>query len=83
MKTNYNKTVKSVGTQFILLLISLFIFSCGDDPVVPPTKPDPKPEEPKPEEPAPLANWFSWDPATPDADKELTIYFKAPSNSGL
>ena len=83
MKTNYNKTVKSVGTQFILLLFSLFIFSCGDDPVVPPTKPDPKPEEPKPEEPAPLANWFSWDPATPDADKELTIYFKAPSNSGL
>src|SRR5690554_3611955 len=78
MKTNYNKTVKSLGTQFILLLFSLFIFSCGDDPVVPPTKPDPKPEEP-----APLANWFSWDPATPDADKELTIYFKAPSNSGL
>jgi 1,4-alpha-glucan branching enzyme len=66
MKTNYNKTVKSVGTHFILLLISLFIFSCGDDPVVPP-----------------LANWFSWDPATPDADNELTIYFKAPSNSGL
>ena len=83
MKTTYKKTVKSVGTHFILLLISLFIFSCGDDPVVPPTKPDPKPEEPKPEEPAPLANWFSWDPATPDADKELTIYFKAPSNSGL
>ena len=83
MKTPYKKTVKSVGTQFILLLISLFIFSCGDDPVVPPTKPDPKPEEPDTEEPAPLANWFSWDPATPDADKELTIYFKAPSASGL
>ena len=83
MKFLYNHTAKSVGTAFILLLISFLLFSCGDDPVVPPDKPDPKPEEPDTEEPTPLKDWFSWDPVNPDADKELTIFFKAPKESEL
>ena len=68
-----NKTVKTVSTALTLLLISILLFSCGEDPVVPPIKPEPKP----------LQDWFSWDPTSPDADKELTIFFKAPSTSGL
>src|SRR5690554_2326844 len=83
MNIIYKQTAKSASTFFLLLLLSFFIFSCGDDPVVLPDKPEPKPEEPDTEDPAPLANWFSWDPATPDADEELTIYFKAPSESKL
>ncbi|MDD4776931.1 MAG: alpha-amylase family glycosyl hydrolase [Fermentimonas sp.] len=81
MNKIYNKTVKTVSTVLTLLLISVFLFSCGDDPVVVPEKP--KPDEPKPEEPAKLKDWFSWEPTVPDADKELTIYFKAPAGSGL
>ncbi|MDD3187933.1 MAG: alpha-amylase family glycosyl hydrolase [Fermentimonas sp.] len=83
MKFIYNQTAKSVGTAFILLLISFILFSCGDDPVVPPEKPDPKPDEPDTEEPVTLKDWFSWDLVNPDADKELTLYFKAPAESGL
>ena len=73
-----NKTVKTVSTALTLLLISILLFSCGEDSVVPPIKPDPKPDDPKP-----LQDWFSWDPTSPDADKELTIFFKAPSTSEL
>ena len=83
MKFIYNQTAKTVSTALTMLLISILFFSCGDDPVVPPDKPDPQPEEPDTEEPAPLKDWFSWEPINPDADKELTIYFKAPSTSGL
>ncbi len=78
MNTLYKRTYKKVGTLLTLLLIYIFISSCGDDPVVNPDKPEPKPEEPQK-----LKDWFSLDPATPDADKELTIYFKAPSSSDL
>ncbi len=77
----YKKTPVAISKIFTLLLISFFFISCGDDPVVIPDKP--KPEEPKPEEPVKLSDWFSWTPENIDADKELTIYFKAPSSSGL
>lgn len=73
MKFIYNQTAKSVSTVFIMLLISFLFSSCGDDPVVPPDT----------EETTSLEDWFSWEPTNPDADKELTIYFKAPSTSGL
>lgn len=76
MKIIYNKTTKTINAALVLMLISFFIFSCSEDPVV-------IPEKPKPEEPAKINDWFSWDPVTPDADKELTIFFKAPSSSEL
>lgn len=79
---NINKlSMKTVERVLTLLLISIFLFSCGEDPVIVPDKP--KPEEPKPEEPAMLNDWFSWQPEKPDADEELTIFFKAPSSSEL
>ncbi len=77
----YNLTMKKSRTVLTLLLISIFLFSCGEDPVIVPDKP--KPEEPKPEEPAMLNDWYSWQPEKPDADEELTIFFKAPSSSEL
>lgn len=77
----YNLSMKKSRTVLTLLLISIFLFSCGEDPVIVPDKP--KPEEPKPEEPAMLNDWFSWQPEKPDADEELTIFFKAPSSSEL
>lgn len=79
---NINKlSMKTVERVLTLLLISIFLFSCSEDPVIVPDKP--KPEEPKPEEPAMLNDWFSWQPEKPDADEELTIFFKAPSSSEL
>lgn len=79
---NINKlSMKTVERVLTLLLISIFLFSCSEDPVIVPDKP--KPEEPKPEEPAMLNDWYSWQPEKPDADEELTIFFKAPSSSEL
>jgi len=73
--------------SFLYLLLLLFALSCGDDPVVTPEpepKPKPEPEEPGTEEPAPLQDWFSWEPAAAaDADKVLTIRFKAPKDTEL
>lgn len=77
----YNLSMKKSRTVLTLLLISIFLFSCGEDPVIVLDKP--KPEEPKPEEPAMLNDWYSWQPEKPDADEELTIFFKAPSSSEL
>src|SRR5690554_8107485 len=51
------------------LLVIIYTFSCGEDPIVPP---DVKPKE-----------GLSWSPETPDADKELTIWFKAPTGTPL
>lgn len=73
-----NKTIKHSNTILSILLISIFMLSCGDDPVV-----TPEPEEPGTEEPEELADWFSWEPKIADADKELTIYFKASQGSQL
>jgi|AGTN01.3.fsa_nt_gi 1,4-alpha-glucan branching enzyme len=60
---------------FFLLLLAI---SCGKDPIVAPPDPDPDPEEP-----VVIKNGLSWSPETVDADKELTIYFKATSGSQL
>ena len=63
------------------LFIFLFVISCGEDPIVPPdVKPDPKPD---PEVPVTIGEGLTWTPATVDADKALTIWFKAPSSSKL
>ena len=74
--------------SLLYLFLLLFVLSCGDEPIeTPKPKPEPKPGTEQggsdTEEPAALADWFSWEPAQPDADKELTIRFKAPKGSGL
>ncbi|MDD2330683.1 MAG: alpha-amylase family glycosyl hydrolase, partial [Bacteroidales bacterium] len=59
--------------SFLYLLLLLFTLSCGDDPVV----------TPEPEQPVTIKEGLSWSLASPDADKELTIWFKAASSSKL
>jgi 1,4-alpha-glucan branching enzyme len=68
--------------SFLYLLLLLFALSCGDDPVVTPEpEPKPEPELPVTEEPVVFRDGFSWSPEIPDADKELTIWFKASPDS--
>ncbi|MDR2816918.1 MAG: alpha-amylase [Proteiniphilum sp.] len=61
---------------FYILFLLLFAFACGKD------VPEPKPE-PKPEPPATIKEGLSWSPEKADADKELTLWFKAASGSPL
>ena len=56
----------------ILWLIALIVFSCSKD--------DTPPTEPPVTE---IKEGFNLSPAEPDADKELTITFKAPKTSAL
>ncbi len=58
---------------FYLFLLLLLALACGKDPVI----------TPEPEPPATIKEGFSWNPETADADKELTIWFKAVSTSPL
>lgn len=71
--------MKDPTKSLLYLLLLLFAISCGDDPVV---TPEPEPN-PKPEQPVTIKEGISWSPEKPDADKELTIWFKAASNSAL
>lgn len=66
--------MKIYSIKFHLLLLPLFAFlvACGDDPI---DTPDPDPDE--------LAVGLSWSPGQADADKELTLYYKAPANSPM
>lgn len=61
---------------FFLFLL-LFAAACGEDPAV---IPEPEPE---PEPPLTIKEGLSWGPSAVDADKELTIWFKAPAGSPL
>ena len=73
--------MKYPAKSFFYLLLLLFALSCGEDPVV---TPEPQPEpEPEPEQPVTIKEGISWDLMSPDADKELTIWFKAASSSKL
>lgn len=78
MKIIYKRTTISLKTALPLLLISLYIISCGNDPIPVPPVP-----EPKPEPPVVIKEGISWSLTAPDADKELTIWFKASSSSPL
>jgi 1,4-alpha-glucan branching enzyme len=71
-----SKAMKYPLNTFFYLLLLLFALSCGEDPVVTP-EPEPNPE------PVTISEGISWSPELPDADKELTIWFKAASNSAL
>lgn len=62
---------------FSLLLFLCMAFACGDEPEI---EPEPNPE---PEPPENIKVGLSWSPEQADADKELTIWFKAPSGSEL
>lgn len=62
-----------------LLLLLLLTFACSDDPVV---IPEPEPE-PEPEPSVVIKEGLSWSPEKAEADKELTIWYKAPSGSAL
>ncbi|MDO5664885.1 MAG: alpha-amylase family glycosyl hydrolase [Bacteroidia bacterium] len=64
---------------FYFLLI-LFAISCGKDPETEFPKPDPKPD---PDTPVVIKDGLSWNPESADADKELTITFKATKASAL
>lgn len=64
--------------NILYLLLILFAISCGKDPVIVPPDPDPDPDKP-----AVIKDGLSWNPEAPDADKELTITFKATSSSEL
>lgn len=64
--------------NILFLLLILFAISCGKDPLIVP--PDPNPD---PDKPAVIKDGLSWNPEAPDADKELTITFKATSSSEL
>lgn len=64
-----------ISSKVIYLLFFLLLaLSCGKDPVVPPEPPEP---------PVTIKEGLSWSIATPDADKELTIWFKASAGSPL
>jgi len=69
MKINYR--------HLFFLFLLLFAVACGEDPAV---IPEP---EPKPEPPVTIKEGLTWSPTAADADKELTIWFKAPAGSPL
>lgn len=62
--------MKSTIRQLLILLLIAFV-SCGKDPVK------------LPEKPKEIKDGFTFNPETIDADKELTITFKAASSSPL
>ncbi len=64
--------------NILFLLLIFFAISCGKDPVIVPPDPDPDPDKP-----VVIKDGLSWNPEAPDADKELTITFKATSGSEL
>lgn len=72
--------MKKISFYSIVLLLILSIVSCGKDPEIEFPKPDPKPD---PETPGVVKDGFSLNPETPDADKELTITFKAAAGTPL
>lgn len=65
---------KSIYQLFFILLLA-FASCSKDEPLI--LDPDPEPE------PGELKDGLNYDPATPDADKELKITFKAPKSSEL
>ena len=73
--------MKKINKLHWLLLLILIASACSSDPLI---KPDP-PKEPDPPKPpqTEIKEGFNINPVTPDADKELTITFKAAKSSPL
>ena len=73
--------MKTLKKLHWLLLVILIATACSSDPIVKPDPPKP-PEPPKPPQ-TEIKEGFNLTPIAPDADKELTVVFKAPKSSAL
>ena len=58
-----------------LLVLFIFTYACGEEPIVTP--------EPEPEPPLEIPEGLSWNPEKADADEALTIYYKAAAGTPL
>ena len=68
----------SVFQLSCVCVLLMGLAACSDDnPVTPEPEPEPEPE------PVEVPEGLSWAPEAPDADQELTIYFKAAASSAL
>ncbi|WP_298113111.1 alpha-amylase family glycosyl hydrolase [uncultured Bacteroides sp.] len=68
----------SVFQLSCVCVLLMGLAACSDDnPVTPEPEPEPEPE------PVEVPEGLSWIPEEPDADHELTIYFKAAASSEL
>ena len=68
----------SVFQLSCVCVLLMGLAACSDDnPVAPEPEPEPEPE------PVEVPEGLSWAPEEPDADQELTIYFKAAASSAL
>ena len=68
----------SVFQLSCVCVLLMGLAACSDDnPVTPEPEPEPEPE------PVEVPEGLSWIPEEPDADQELTIYFKAAASSAL
>ena len=68
----------SVFQLSCVCVLLMGLAACSDDnPVNPEPEPEPEPE------PVEVPEGLSWIPEEPDADQELTIYFKAAASSAL
>ncbi len=68
----------SVFQLSCVCVLLMGLAACSDDnPVTPEPEPEPEPE------PMEVPEGLSWIPEEPDADQELTIYFKAAASSAL
>ena len=68
----------SVFQLSCVCVLLMGLAACSDDnPVAPEPEPEPEPE------PVEVPEGLSWAPEAPDADQELTIYFKAAASSAL
>ena len=72
--------MKKISFYSTVILLLLFVICCKRDPLIVPPKPDPDPD---PEKPVTVKEGLSWSPEAADADKELTITFKAASGTPL
>lgn len=68
----------SVFQLSCVCVLLMGLAACSDDNTVTP-EPEPEPEP----EPVEVPEGLSWIPEEPDADQELTIYFKAAASSAL
>lgn len=72
----------NISKYWLLALLFSIAISCSNKPeVILPEKPGT--EDPDPEKPNDVKEGLTWSPESADADKELTITFKAPKSAEL